>query len=958
MKTRYGLCAVAAALFSGGLFAASGAWTSEGPYGGSVFRLFVNPSSPSVLYAGTTGGIFRSDDAGVSWVRKEAGLADSPAYTYALGMDADTSGTLWVVDGFGHFDRSTDGGDNWAQTGYSLPANDTVTQIADAPGMSGTLYLATNLNGVLVSINDGASFTPSNVGLPSGVPINALAVDPSNAQRLIAGTGSSDLVDPVHQASLYLSIDGGASWSDTLALGGSSPYYGQVSDISFGAGTTIYAVVDQSLYRSDDDGATWNGPLSDTYYSLSVHADPSNANTVLIGGYDGVTLSTDGGVTGTAYNSGLAVTAGVPAAVQRIVVHPDYPTTPQLWLATVNAGIFFSASGGSSWATRDDGLAAVGIRALAMFHDASTHRMFAGYGDAFTPSPALYRGNNTGPGTPFASWAPSNTNLGAYQIRSITIDPTTRSSGIGNTRIYATGRSGIGYAGALDVRNGGIYRSLDGGNTWATIDAGLPTRGSPPAANVGTVRSLVLDPRSCAVPPPSGSCVSGPLQTLYATTNGRSIAGTYQFRIIKSINGGDSWSSSDSGIPQSFDGTPPDYNDYQQLLVVPIVIDPSNPQVLYAGTTTLYDPNLVSTPTVTSGVFKSTDGGVTWVNSSNGLPLKAGSTDTAYDVLSLAINPSNPLELWCSVVDANIDTAAGGGVYHTTDGGANWVDSSAGLTSVDIRALDVDANDPTVVYAAGGGTAGNPGGIYKSTDSGANWLSISVGLPADAATALQIDPVDSTVLYAGTSSGVWSLTQVLDTDGDGVPDVVEDAAPNGGDGNNDGIPDSQEPNVGSLASASSNQPAGRNVPDTVNPYFTVSVTPVVGTCAQAVDVQSVYAAYNGNDVSGYGDNYAYPRQLARFEITDCQKATVTLKFHNAAFGSGYSMRFYGPSTPGDPATMGWYDFSSRATQVAPDTWQLTLDNGQFGSYRPATANSILFEGGPAFENGIFKNGFD
>jgi hypothetical protein len=34
-----------------------------------------------------------------------------------------------------------------------------------------------------------------------------------------------------------------------------------------------------------------------------------------------------------------------------------------------------------------------------------------------------------------------------------------------------------------------------------------------------------------------------------------------------------------------------------------------------------------------------------------------------------------------------------------------------------------------------------------------------------------------------------------------------------------------------------------------------------------------------------------------------------------------------------------------------------LDNGQFGSYRPATANGILFEGGPAYEEGIFRDGF-
>lgn len=947
--------AVAAALCSGAALAGAGVWTSEGPYGGAVYRLYVNPALPSVLYAATRGGIFRSGDGGVSWTRKEAGLTGSVSYTYALGMDNEAPATLWVVDNYGHFNRSTDGGDNWAQTGYFLASGDVVNHIADAPGGTGKLYLATTLSGVLVSNNSGASFLPAGSGLPSGVPINYLAVDPTNPLRLIAGVAYWDTVDPVHTASLYLSTDGGATWTDTLVLGGPTPYYGQVSDISFGAGSKVYAAVDSSLYRSDDDGATWNGPMPLAEIVQSVQADPSVGNTVLIGSYQGLTRSSDGGASSTPLNSGLVVTAGVPATVQRIVLHPNYPTTPQLWLGTTEAGIYFSANSGATWTSQNDGLAAVNIRALAMFHDASTHRLFAGYGDAFRPSPALYRGNNSGPGTPFASWAPSNTNLGAYQIRSITIDPTTKASGIGSTRLYATGRSGQ-YPG-VDARNGGIYRSLDGGNTWTTIDSGLPTVGNPPAANIGTVRSLVLDPRSCAVPPPSGPCTSGPLQTVYATANGRNIAGTYRFRILKSSNGGDSWVSSDSGIPQTFPGTPPGYADSQSVLVVPIVINPSNPQELFVGTTLTYNAAAVPVPTVPAGVFRSTDGGATWTQRSNGLPRHAGSTDTAFDVLSLAMNPANPLELWCSVVDLSGSTAASGGIYHTLDGGANWSNSSSGLTSVDIRAIYVDPANPSVIYAAGGGTAGNPGGVYRSSNSGASWSSISVGLPADAALALQVDPVDSSVLYAGTNSGVWSLTQLPDADADGVPDVVENAAPNGGDGNNDGIPDAQEPKVGSLQSDATSAPQGGGAPQ-VPLYFTVAITPLSGACAQAVDVQSVYAAYHGNDVSAYGDDYTYPRQLARFEVLNCQKATVTLKFHGASFGAGYSLRFYGPSTPGDPATVGWYDFSSRATRIAPDTWQLTLDNGQFGSYRPASANALLFEGGPAYHEGIFRNGFN
>ena len=951
MKRIVSIAAFLLALCSSLAFAGAGVWTSEGPHGGRVDRLLVNPAAPAVLYASTQGGIFRSDDGGVSWARKMAGLTGAIYQTGAFAMDAEAPGTLWLFDSFGRLFRTTDGGENWAATGYTLPDTEWVVDIADAPGSIGTLYAASSSRGVLVSSDSGASFHPLGVGLPTGVAIGRIQVDPLDPQRIIAGLAYGTL-DPLYPATVYLSTDGGANWSGVITLGGGAPYYGYLGDVDFGAGNRVYAAVYGGLFRSDDRGATWTQMLAGGLYgTVSVLADRTNADNVLLATAAGLARSTDGGATVTMLNSGLEMVAGQPALINAIAAHPAYPAVPQLWLGTEGAGVYFSANAGATWAARNEGLSATQIRALAMFHDAATHRLFAGYGDMFSPSPALFRGNTSGPGQPFTSWAPSNTNLDAYQIRALLIDPTTRAGGIGATRIYATGRSAIQWNDP--VRNGGIYRSLDGGSTWSTIDAGLPLRGSPPAPDIGTVRNLVIDPRSCAAPPPSGPCTSGPLQTLYATSNGYSSAGTFSFRVIRSTDGGDSWTSRDNGIPQPID---PGGADPQSVLVVPIVINPVNPQELYVGTSASFDPTH-TVPTIASGVFKSSDGGATWVHRSQGLPRFPGSATTTQDVLSLAINPSNPLELWCSVIDLSGLSGSSGGVFHTVDGGATWTETSNGLTSIDIRALYVDPANPATVYAAGGGTDGNPGSIFKTEDSGANWRSISIGLPANAALALQVDPVDPRVLYAGTNSGVWSLTQLPDADGDGIPDEVENAAPNGGDGNHNGIPDALESNVGSLTSVGSAPDAGTQARGG-NDYFTVAIHPLEGTCTQAVDVQSVYAAYHGQDFSTYGDAYAYARQLARFEIIDCQRARAIVKFHGTTFGAGHVFRFFGPSTPGDSSTLGWHDFSTRATQVAPDTWELLLENGAFGSYRPASANAILFEGGPAWSEGIFRDGFN
>lgn len=938
----------ALALCSGSAWSGAGVWTSEGPYGGESGKLLADPARPGVLYAGTPGGIFRSGDGGVSWTRRMAGFNGALYLHQALALDAEAPDTLWAFDGFRRLNRSTDGGGNWLPTGFRFdPATaDWPNEITDAPASVGTLYLATNTSGILVSHDSGASFHAISSGLPANVSMARVAVDPLDPQRLIAGVGWAATIDPLHPATLYLSTDGGASWSGVLELGGGTPFYGTTSDVAFGAGNRVYASISGMLHRSDDRGASWTQlPLS----AYALRADPAVADHLLFTTDDGVARSSDGGFTAVPLDSGLAIVAGQAPTPGSLVTHPSWPAVPQLWLGTRGGGVYFSANGGTTWISRSEGLASVQVRALAMFHDAATHRLFAGYGDMFSPSPALFRGNTAGPGQPFTSWVPSNSNLEAFQIRSLVIDPTTRAAGIGATRIYATGRAAVDWDNPL--RNGGLYRSLDGGSTWSTIDAGLPTWGDPPAPEVGTVRSLVLDPRSCTAPPPTGVCSAGPLRTLYATANGRVDAGVAGFRVMKSINGGDSWTSSDAGIPQPLDATTP---QRQSLLVVPIVVNPRNPQELYVGTSTLFDATALPVPTIPSGVFKSSDGGASWVLRSNGLPRFDGSLDTAHDVLALAINPDNPQELWCSVT--TLDGLTSSGIYRTTDGGATWSNSSTGLSSIDIRAIHVDPASPSTLYASGGGTAGNPGGIFKSTDSGASWRSISIGLPADAALALEVDPVDPRVLYAGTSSGVWSLTQLPDADGDGIPDEVEDAAPNGGDGNGNGIPDALEANAGSLTSAGAAGAAGSGA-FAGSDWFTVTVEALSGECAQVVDVQSVYAAYHGADVSDYGDAYGYPRQLARFEITDCEAAKVTLKFHDTRFDAGSAFRFFGPAVPGDPASIGWHAFDARARQVAPDTWELVLADGAFGSWRPAGARSILFEGGPGWKPGIFRDGF-
>ena len=1012
---------VGSLLLCANAFAGVGVWSGQGPDGGYVYDLLQSPTSTSTLYISTRSGIFKSTDSGATWAPMMHGIVGSVSYGYPLTIDADAATTLYAADSTGHLYRSTDGAANWVQTGYVLAPSPTtgpqITKIIDAPGSTTRVYITTYANGVLVSNDSGATFSPLNgTGanvLPAGVPMQWLTVDPASSNNLVVGTGAFDAGPGPNVPSIFRSTDGGAHWTGVMTVpapnyqynpgdpscSGATPppnicsistetLYVSVAEIGFGHGTETYSWVQDpyygiayGIYSSPDSGATWSAVSTVTAnvqsFTTTVKPDTSIAGGVYAGGYYGLMHSSDGGVNFTTVAN--AANGLTPNGVDVATASRFAYTGTTFWLATQEAGLFVSNNSGLTWSGSNSGIDATNARALGMVPvTASPPHILAGYGDAFRPSPGMYAGIDAGDGN--VAWNNSNSGLRAYQIRAITVDPTTANGAPASTVVYAGGRSES--SPSIAPRNGGVYKSTNGGASWTTIDSGLPLR--PPVASpapfVGTVRSIVLDPHSCAGYP---SC-TGPLQTVYASSNGcfeyltrvsgtgtsqvgycgssqnTQYTGAYQFRIFKSTNGGTNWVSSDNGIPGSFIGNPPDYLDGESLLVVPLVIDPVNPNILYAGTSDLFDPGYVIHPTLQTGIYKSIDSGATWTAVNTGLPTYPAPSTTVLGVLTLAIDPINPSTLWASVIDVNQSAGAPGHIYKTTNGGASWSETSAGLTSADIRALLVDhpsAANPAIVYAAGGGTSGNPGGVFKSYDAGATWHSESIGLPADAALALAFDPADHSKLYAGTSSGVWEITQTTDTDLDGVSDIQENLGPNGGDSNLDGIPDRNQADVTYVPPHTSARPAPNAPP--ANNDFAVQTTAQSGpTCTQTQDVQPKSAAANGPDVVTNNLNYSYDVDLVQFEILNCAATTVKITYPNFTFGKGWKFRFYGPATPGDDASIKWYDFSPHAVQLDTHSWQLTLTRGQFGSYRPASTGSILFQGGPGYDDQIFGNGFN
>ncbi|WP_205750431.1 IPTL-CTERM sorting domain-containing protein [Diaphorobacter sp. HDW4B] len=138
-------------------------------------------------------------------------------------------------------------------------------------------------------------------------------------------------------------------------------------------------------------------------------------------------------------------------------------------------------------------------------------------------------------------------------------------------------------------------------------------------------------------------------------------------------------------------------------------------------------PSTLYVGTDGGGVFKSTNGGAQWSAVNTGL--------TSRYVYTLAIDSGT--------LYAGTD---GGGVFKSVNGGTQWNAVNTGLTSRYVRALTIDSG---TLYA------GTGGGVFKSTNGGTQWNAVNTGLTNSQVFSLAIG---SGTLYAGTSGGVFKST--------------------------------------------------------------------------------------------------------------------------------------------------------------------------------------------------------
>lgn len=155
-------------------------------------------------------------------------------------------------------------------------------------------------------------------------------------------------------------------------------------------------------------------------------------------------------------------------------------------------------------------------------------------------------------------------------------------------------------------------------------------------------------------------------------------------------------------------------------------------------------PNTFYFGAAAGGVWKTVDAGSTWRPIFDAVSVSS--------IGAIAVAPSNPAIMYVGTGEGNLrgNVTWGGGVFKSTDGGANWV----GLGLEDTRqigALIVDPKDPNVVLVAAIGHAFGPNserGVFRSIDGGKHWTRVLYKNDQTGAIDLAADPSNPKIIYA------------------------------------------------------------------------------------------------------------------------------------------------------------------------------------------------------------------
>lgn len=613
-----------------------------------------NGTTNQTFWVGTpSGGLWKTTNNGEIWVSTAMDL--SSIGVSHIVIDPANANNMWIATGDGEVGdtysngvmKSTDGGINWSTTSFSVsPSNYyRVRRLLADP--SNVLIQIAFCNGITYRTTDGWTTRTTVATLGSNIIDDAEYMPGTNGATVYATLTSSAA------AQIWKSTDHGISFA-LISSGLPSTGVQRIAiAVSNAAPNNVWALIGRSsdqgllgVYRSTNGGSSftrvtngtttnllgWNPDFSDAggqaFYDLSIQVNPSNANEVFVGGVN-LAKSTDSGSNWVCNGYWLKGLAGYQ------YTHADHHAieyAPNGWIVEGNdGGVFLSKDNGGIWLDISNNL---GIAQVARIGISSTNKNLILTGMQDNGSNKFANGE----------WEVIKGGDGCEQI----VDPTN------NNIIFSS------------YVQGTLYRSGDGGVTWATVINGATFPG-------GWITPVVMDP----VNHNNMYSANNPLRK--STNNGvnwsaggaysPAIAGTYpvwltisrtvpttlicvnEAQVWKTTNSGTSWASGLGDLAVT-------------AAISCIEISPDNVNHI---TITL------SGYTAAQKVYHSTNGGTNWTNITSNLPNA----------------PVNVVVYERGNANRRVFIGTDIGVYYKDDTQVNWTLFDNGLPTVSVRDMEI-----------------------------------------------------------------------------------------------------------------------------------------------------------------------------------------------------------------------------------------------------------------------------
>lgn len=211
--------------------------------------------------------------------------------------------------------------------------------------------------------------------------------------------------------------------------------------------------------------------------------------------------------------------------------------------------------------------------------------------------------------------------------------------------------------------------------------------------------------------------------------------------VYAATGSGGLWKTTNGGMTWK-----PIFERQNTISIGDIALEPNNPDVIWVGTG---ESNVRNSVSFGDGVYKSNDGGKTWQH----LGLKETNT-----ISRIVIHPSNPDIAYVAAVGHAFGPNEERGIFMTGDGGKTWqktlyIDANHGASD-----LEIDPANPNILYAGmwnferkpwGFRSGDEKGGLFRSIDGGRSWSKVTNGLPKLLGRiGVRVAPSNPNVVYA------------------------------------------------------------------------------------------------------------------------------------------------------------------------------------------------------------------